>query len=174
MGAHPRQIAGLAVCEGCIGAPYLPTRLKASGIHLGYSYRADESVVEIGQENPYDRRQHVLTVLAEAPNPSGMHIRLQYEGFSAKMAKLLNEEIQIGNSEFDDLVWIRTSTPEETKGFLSLSGVQAAIMELIRAEASIDIDLAKVYVKAEKRGPLDGRQIALFTAALAHHLAKFA
>lgn len=173
-GGATHDVAGLAVCDGCHTSGYLPARLTERGIHLGFWYRNDEGMVRPSMESVTDAGHHTVTALAEVPHPSGIHAKLQYEGFGAKINKLLNEEIQIGNKTFDDMVWIRTSTKEETRAFLSLSGVQAAIMELIDMKSMIDIDDAKIYLKAETKGSIPVRMLLLYTAALAHYLAEFA
>jgi hypothetical protein len=166
------DIAGLSVCEGCHSASYLPTRLTDRGIHLGFWYRNEMGVVRPSMESLTDAGQHTITALAETPHASGIHAKLQHEGFSAKLNKLFEQEI--GNEAFDNMVWIRTSTKDETRAFLSLSGVQAAIMELIDMKAAIDIDGAKIYLKAETKGSIPVQQLLLYSAALAHYLSEFA
>ncbi len=169
---HP--IAGLSVCEACYNDSYLPTRLTSRGLHIGFWYRDNKGSVLTGMENLEAGGHHTLTALAEAPHPSEIHAKLQYEGFSAKMHKIMQHELQIGDKAFDDLVWIRTNTEPETKAFLSLSGVQAAITELIDMKSEIDIDGAKVYLKAENKGNIQVRMFILYSAVLVHYLSEFA
>ncbi len=169
-----RDIAGLTVCNPCCEDSYLPTRLTNRGLHLGFWYRTDDGIVSTGMEDIIDSGHHVLTALAEAPYPSDIHAKLQYEGFNAKVIKIFQHEIQIGDKKFDDMVWIRTNTEKETQAFLSLTGVQSAIMELIEMKAEIDIDGAKIYLKAENKGTIEVRQFLLHAAALVHYLSEFA
>ncbi|MCP4606414.1 MAG: hypothetical protein GY847_38885 [Proteobacteria bacterium] len=169
---HP--VAGLSVCEACYTNSYLPTRLTGRGLHIGFWYRDEKGSVLSGMEDLEDGGHHTLTALAETQYPSEIHAKLQYEGFSAKMHKIFQHELQIGNQAFDDLVWIRTNTEPETKAFLSLTGVQTAIMELIDMKSEIDIDGAKIYLKADSKGNIEVRMFLLYSAALIHYLSEFA
>ncbi|MCP4603538.1 MAG: hypothetical protein GY847_23970 [Proteobacteria bacterium] len=169
---HP--VAGLSVCGACYTDSYLSTRLTNRGLHIGFWYRDDKGSVLTGMEDLEGGGHHTLTVLAEAPYSSDIHAKLQYEGFNAKMNKIFQHELQIGNQAFDDLVWIRTNTEPETKAFLSLSGVQQTIMELIDMESEIDIDGAKIYLKAESNGNIEVRMFILYCAILLHYLCEFA
>ncbi len=170
-----RDVAGLTVCAACCTEPdkNLSTRLTGRGLHIGFWYRDKTGAIVTGTEDLTAEGQHTLTALAESPHSSGIHAKLQFEGFSAKMHKIFQKEIQIGSKEFDDLVWIRTNTEAETRAFLSLSGVQSAISELIEMKAEIDIDDAKIYLKAESKGAIEVGQFLLHSAALAHYLAEF-
>jgi hypothetical protein len=142
-------------------------------MHLGYWSRSKDGAVnshlrEIAQDTHY-----TFTALVEVPHPSDISAKLQYEGFSAKLHKLFEHEIQIGDKTFDDLVWIRTNSPETTRAVLSLSGVQSAVSELIEMKAVIDIEEARVYVKAESSGKMIPKEFVLYTTILAHHLSAF-
>jgi hypothetical protein len=166
-------MAGVTICATCNSDAFEPTNVINRGMHLGYWSRSKDGTVnshlkEMGQETHYN-----ITALVEIPHPSDIHTKLQYEGFSAKLHKIFEHEIQIGDKAFDDLVWIRTNTPESTRAFLSLSGVQNAISELIEMKAVIDIDEARVYVTAESSGKMIPKEFVLFTTVLAHHLTAF-
>jgi hypothetical protein len=167
------QVAGLKVCAGCFDAPYLPDRLHGRGFHLGYMYKTPFGAVEPGSEDQSDNSLHTLSALAEAPKDSGMHTKLEGEGLRAKFMKIFEHELQVGNKAFDDKVWIHTNTLDITRGFLSLSGVQTAVAEIIDMGGEIDIDGAKVYCKTSNKGPIEVRMFLLFTAALLHYLSEF-
>ena len=95
------------------------------------------------------------------------------EGMKAKMVKIFEKEIQVGDQEFDDAVWIHTDTPDTAGAFLRLSGVQAAILSMIQMNGEIDIDNTKVYIKVDQNQPIDTRQFLLQTAILLHYLVEF-
>ena len=172
--AEMKAIASLNVCDACVRATYLPGRLTKKGLHLGYSYRTDAGVIEIGDEELLDNTLRKISALAEAPHPSGIDATLQREGIGAKLKKIVEKEIQVGNKAFDDAVWIRTSTNEETAAFLALSGVQAAVLELIDMNGVISIKQDKIHVEATNKGPIEVQMFVLHTAALLHYLATFA
>ncbi|MBN2525588.1 MAG: hypothetical protein JXR76_04280 [Deltaproteobacteria bacterium] len=71
------------------------------------------------------------------------------------------------------MVWIRTNTRKTTREFLSLVGVQSAVSELIGMKSVIDIDEAKVYVKAESSGTMIPKDFVLNAAILGHYLSVF-
>ncbi len=168
-----QNVAGLKVCSGCYNDTYLPTRLSARGFHLGFWYRDKNGAVLAGTDD-YGGGKHTLTALAEAQNVSEIHTKLSYEGISAKMQKIFKHEIQIGDKAFDDLVYIQTATQKATGDFLSISGVQAAVSELIEMKAEIDIDGNKIYLKAENDGDIEVRMFLLYAAVLLHYLDEFA
>jgi hypothetical protein len=166
-------ISGLGICEICIRATYLPGRLTAKGLHLGYSYRTDSGEINIGDEEEIDGSLRKISALAEAPNPTGIQTKLMHEGLGAKLKKLVEKEIQVGDKEFDNAVWIRTSTKPTTTAFLALSGVQSAVLELIKMNSEIDINEEKIYIVATNKGPIDVQTWVLHVAALLHYLAEF-
>jgi hypothetical protein len=170
---QPRDMAGVAVCAWCNSDEFEPTRVTGRGMHVGYWSRSKDGSVssrlkEIAQDTHY-----TMTILVEVPHPSDIHAKMQYEGFNAKLHKLFAHEIQIGDKTFDDLVWIKTNTPETTRAFLSLGSVQRAISELIEMKAEIEIDEARVYVKAVSSGKMIAKDFVLYTAVLGHHLNEF-
>ncbi len=173
-GKGTSTIAKLAVCHGCSGTTELVVRLKARGFHLPYSYRTDAGIISPDEIDLDIYRNHTLTALGEGPYPSEIHAKLQSEDFGAKVIKIFNKEIQIGDKAFDDAVWIRTNTELTTRAFLSLSGVQSAIMMLIEMRAEIDIDDEKIYVRANSKQPIDVKPVVLNTAILLHYLTEFA
>jgi hypothetical protein len=170
---HGEVISRLYVCQDCIGASYLPSRITSSGVHLSYAYRTEHGLVDPDKDDLFGHRNHKLSALAEAPYPSEIHANLQYEGLKAKMVKIFEKEIQVGDKEFDDAVWIHTNTPDTAGAFFRLSGVQSAILSMITANGEIDIDDAKVYVKVEQSTPIDVKQFVLQTAILLHYLVEF-
>jgi hypothetical protein len=170
---HAEVISRLYVCQDCIGSDYLPSRIISDGVHLSYAYRTENGLVDPDKEDLSGHRSHKLSALAEAPHPSEIHANLQYEGLKAKMVKIFEKEIQVGDREFDDAVWIHTNTPDTAGAFFRLSGVQSAILSMISANGEIDIDDTKVYVKVEQAQPIDTRQFVLQTAILLHYLVEF-
>jgi hypothetical protein len=166
-------MAGVTVCASCNSDAFGPTSVTGRGMHLGFWSRSKDGTVtsylkDIAQENDY-----TLTVLVEVPHPSDIHAKLQFEGFSAKLHKLFEHEIQIGDKAFDDLVWIRTNSKEPTRAFLTLRGVQKAVSELIDMKAVIDIEEARIYVKGESSSAMTPRDFVLYTVVLGHYLSAF-
>ncbi len=168
-----QNISGLNVCQSCVRATYLPGRLTGKGLSLGYSYRTDAGVIEVGDEELLDNALRKISALAEAPHPSGIEAKLLKEGLKAKFTKIVEKEIQVGNKAFDDAVWIRTSTNKETAAFLAQNGVQSAVMELIEMNGEISINQHKIYVEATNKGPIEVQMFVLHTAALLHYLTAF-
>jgi len=169
----PRNIAGVKVCRACSTSDFLPTRLTGRGMHMGIWCRTADGTVIADLLEMELAKDYTIPSLGESPHPSGIHARLQFEGFGAKMAKIFEHEIQIGDKAFDAMTWIRTNTKDETRAFLSMSKVQAVIAELIAMKCEIDIDNAKLYVKAESNKALAPREFILHVAVLLHLLTEF-
>ena len=166
-------MAGVTICATCNSDAFEPTRVTPRGMHVGYWSRSKAGAISSYLKEMALEHDFTITALVEIPHRSGISAKLQYEGFSAKLHKIFEHEIQIGDKAFDDLVWIRTNSKETTRAFLSLTGVQSAISELIEMKAVIDIDEARVYVTAESSGAMNPRDFVLFTAVLGHHLSAF-
>ena len=166
-------VSGLHVCKSCIRATYLPGRLTAKGLHLGYSYRTEHGEIKIGDEEEIDGTLRKISALAESPHLSGIQAKLMHQGLGARLKKLVEKELEIGDKEFDDAVYIRSSTRDQTAAFLAISGVQSAVLQLIRMNSEIDINGSKIYIVATNKGPIEVQTWVLHVAALLHYLAEF-
>lgn len=166
-------ISGIHVCPGCLRATYLPGRLTAQGLHLGYSYRTENGTVEIADEEVLDNSIRKVSALAQSPYTSRIHAKFVYESLLDKLGKVFEKELQMGDKEFDKTVFIKTSTLSETEAFLSRPGVRSSILELIRMNAEISLDDNKIYLEAINKGPIDVQMFVIHAALLLHYLAEF-
>jgi hypothetical protein len=62
------------------------------------------------------------------------------EGFAHRLGKLFSKELQVGDKAFDDAVFIRTSTPEESAAWLKSSEVRAAILAAVASGGNVAIE----------------------------------
>jgi hypothetical protein len=81
------------------------------------------------------------TTQLELTLPQACPIRASFckEGISRKLIKLFKKELQTGDPVFDDAVYITTDTTDATAAWLANETVRAAILELIQAEATIEV-----------------------------------
>jgi len=168
-----KSVSGLTVCKDCLSTDALPSRLASQGLHLSYAYLTNYGMVSPNEKFVFDSTEHKLSALGVSPNSSSIDALLVHEGFKAKVTKIFAEEIQVGDSDFDPKVWIRTDTPEETGAFLRLSGVKSVLLKLIDMQSEINIHGAKIYVITHGSLAIDVKQFILQTGILLHYLSEF-
>ena len=84
------------------------------------------------------------TLPAEAP----IQARFAAEELRHKLVKLFKREVQTGDSTFDALVYVETSTPERTRAFLDQPTVREHIGYIVSRGGSITVEGAVVEVEA--------------------------
>lgn len=160
----------MTICASCDSDAFGPTSVTGRGMHLGFWSRSKNGGLSTYLRDIAQEADYTLTALVETPRPSGISAKLQYEGFSAKLHKIFEYEIQVGDKSFDDLVWIRTNTREATAALLAIPGVRRAVSELIEMKAVIELEEARIYVTAESSASMSPKDFVLYTAILGHYL----
>ena len=62
------------------------------------------------------------------------------EGLRHRVGKLFTKELQVGDRGFDDAVFIRTNTPEETAAWLASPDVRAVILVVVSTGGDVAIE----------------------------------
>jgi hypothetical protein len=107
---------------------------------------------------------------ARLPHPTDVCARFVREGFLERAKKLFVDEIEVGSSWFDDLVYVVTSTPGPTAALLKERRVQQALVLLVDPTRSVEIEELEVRV-IDEDAPDDGRDALAELLALAAHVA---
>lgn len=101
------------------------------------------------------------------PQPALVAATFSKESLTDKLKKIFVHEIQVGEPEFDDAVYIATREREATRGFLQDEATRNTILDVIIAGGSISIDGAELLYQFQgEEGPKDQLAMAHFVAAV--------
>ena len=95
------------------------------------------------------------------------------EGITQKAIKLFKREIQVGDPEFDDAVYISTDTPELTAGLLESEGVKGAILELVASGGVLRLADDTLQYSAQGKAAIRASQVVLRCSVLLHLVEAF-
>lgn len=127
--------------------------------------------VTITREQHLDEQgKRVREVSLTLPIATPVNARFVRENALRRAEKLFVKEVEVGSAWFDDLIFVITSTREETAAFLAHKRVQQALILLIDDDRSVEVQgqLVKL-VDTDTRD--DGRDAVAELLALAVHLA---
>lgn len=82
------------------------------------------------------------------PSDSGVRAGFAKEGLKSTVIKLFKEELQTGDAEFDDAVYITTDTEAATAAFLAHEDVRAVITDILMTGGSLSVDGETVTIGA--------------------------
>jgi hypothetical protein len=101
------------------------------------------------------------------PRDTGIHATFSREGIGAKVSKLFNKELQTGDPEFDDAVFIKTKTPDVTSKLLESERVRKVISLSVITAGAVEIDGSHVRMTlVGRRDDEDPEVVALVKALL--------
>jgi hypothetical protein len=121
--------------------------------------------------SPGGRVVRVRTLTAALPKPTSIRARFVREGLLERAKKWFVDEVEIGVTWFDDLIFVITSTPEATKALLEEKRVQQALVLLVDPTRAVEIDAGHVRV-IDDDAPDDGRDATASLLAIAAHVAR--
>jgi hypothetical protein len=107
---------------------------------------------------------------AKLPIVTPVCARFVREGLLERAKKLFVEEVEVGSSWFDDVVYVVTSTPDATSALLKERRVQQALVMLVDPTRCVEIERDEVRVLDEDAVD-DGRDAMVELLALAAHVA---
>ena len=97
--------------------------------------------VEVRREQQIDDRgRRVRTLKVLLPTPTRVRARFVRESFLRRAEKLFVKEIEVGSAWFDDLIFVITSTREETARFLANKRVQQALVMLVDEDRRVEVN----------------------------------
>src|SRR5262249_43917688 len=92
--------------------------------------------VQIGPKSASAEGYREVWTLPAAP---AVQARFTHEGLDSKVIKVFRKEIQTGDKQFDDAVYIRTSTPEATTAFLARSEIRGVLGPLVARGGHLEV-----------------------------------
>lgn len=151
LGHDVREGSNAIVDGGRLGANHMTT-FSELGVQVKRSFHSSTMTVGAVDISNKETTRLQLTL----PRPSKLRASFRKESWGDAIVKVFKKEIQTGDKEFDDLVYITTDTPEETKAFLTKDDVRNAIALNIDTAGSIEIDGARVVAHVAGRDSGDG------------------
>lgn len=82
------------------------------------------------------------------PKPSPVRASFRKESWGDAVVKVFKKELQTGDKSFDDLVYISTDTPEETRRFLAVDDIRQKLALCIETGGSLEVDGTSVTAYA--------------------------
>jgi len=96
-------------------------------------------------------RRTTMTSTWSLPHPSTVKARFAPETTARKLFKWVRAELQTGHVDFDDAVYISTSTDQATRDLLESPQVRHAILTLIEHGGDVRIDGARLVIRTYDR-----------------------
>jgi len=143
----------------------LKADLKGTAAALGVQIVREESM----HPSVSGRADREVQLVISLPKPVSLHVRFVHEGFLERAKKLFVEEVQVGSAEFDDLIYVVTTTREATLALLAHQRVQQALLKLVGERRHVEIEGAELRV-LDSDAPGDYRDVTAEALALAAHL----
>lgn len=141
------------------------TTFAELGVQVERSYHTSTIRVESVDISNKESTRLQMTL----PRPARVSASFRKESWGDAIVKVFKKEIQTGDKEFDDLVYITTDTPDETKAFLASDEIRAAIALTIETAGVIEIEGARVvaHVAGRDTGELgDDKSLVTILRAL--------
>lgn len=158
-----REAAGQSLCEGCFGGR-VASGLAARGLRVQVFTKASHP--SCGHGGGLTRE-----VRGAVPYDLGLTAFFDREGLLSKLGKLFKEELQTGDPEFDDRVYVRTDDAERLGRALSDQALRAAVLHAMDETGghvvvegnSVTIEAVTIEVELV---PASLRSVALILACL--------
>lgn len=120
------------------------------------------------------RTVYCLELNGSTPQKSaGLDIKFSREHIGHKIIKLFAKEIQVGDPLFDDNIYIATPTERAAKSFVSTSGIQSAVMEMVSSGGWLRILDNTFSLQMCESDPIEETEVTRSGAALLHYLDRF-
>lgn len=138
----------------------LKADLDGAARALGVSVSRTQQVQE-------GRRPRIVTV--KLPAPTSVCARFVRENLVRRAEKLFVKEVEVGSAWFDDLIFVITSTRDETAAFLAAPRVQQALILLVDDDRHVQVEGDEVRLIDDDARD-DGRDALAELLALAKYL----
>jgi len=112
------------------------------------------------------RSQRTRIYKATLPGPTGLEARFVHEGWLERAKKHFVDEVEVGCADFDDAIFVVTSTRAQTAAFLGSPRVQQALLLLVDATRSVYVH-GNVLRVVDEDAPDDGADAKAELLALA-------
>lgn len=105
--------------------------LEQLGVKTKRGFITNSSSTEIGGIELSSSTKETTQLTLTLPQPAPIAATFHVEGFGHKVAKIFKSELQTGDKEFDDAVYISTQTSEATAHMLQSAELRALIRGLM-------------------------------------------
>lgn len=128
---------------------------------LGVEVRNERRVAE--------QRGAARAITLTLPKSTPVKARFMRESFVQRAKKLFVDEVEVGAAWFDDLIYVMTSTRDETAEFLKQKRVQQALILLVDDARCVEVEDRTVRL-IDEEGREPGRDVVAELLALAANL----
>jgi len=112
------------------------SELKSLGVIVERSFETSSTSLNDIEMSSKETTKLTLTL----PRTVEIKATFSKEGLGRKLVKLFKKELQTGDKEFDDAVYISTDTPEATKALLESADVRRAIAACVTSGGPVEIE----------------------------------
>jgi hypothetical protein len=117
---------------------------ESLGVQVERSFHSSSTSVGAGGLNVDLSSSQTTRFVLTLPKPSKLRAAFRKESWGDAIVKVFKKELQTGDKEFDDLVYITTDTPETTAAFLESTDNRNAIALSIETGGAIEIEADRV------------------------------
>jgi hypothetical protein len=123
------------------------SELKSLGVIVERSFQTSSTSINGIEVSGKESTKLTLTL------PRAVEIKATFskEGLGRKLVKLFKKELQTGDKEFDDAIYISTDTPEATKALLASADVRRAIAACVTSGGPVEIEAEMVTAELPGR-----------------------
>lgn len=118
------------------------SELEAMGIALRRTYNTSSTSINGIQLGSNEKTVLALTL----PAPCKLKATFSKEGLTSKLVKIFKKELQTGDPAFDETVYVKTDTPDQTAALLQSSQLREIVARVVATGGAIEIDGASVSV----------------------------
>jgi len=115
-----------------------------------------------------DSRRLVETVVLVVTLPREVAVQATFskERVQHKISKLFTKELQTGDPDFDDEIFVRTDTPEATAAFLASRDIRNILLDCVSLAGPVEIDGATVRIVVAEQAVKEDPNVCRLLAAL--------
>lgn len=138
--------------------------IERAGVQVSQVDRSTRTSINIQgipiQWNSFTGERFVFTL----PSAALVSVVFGPEKVGAKLAKIFKKEVQVGDAEFDRLVYVRTSTPEDMLRLMADPESRALVLDVVRGGGGVSVDGKQITVDVSTaKGPsVERARIARF------------
>lgn len=155
-----RQICNIDVCTKCFRGD-LSKQIESRG------WKIDVNMWEVQAQGVI---RYVEVTCTRKGGDVPIKASFRPEHLPQKAIKLFKREIQVGEPEFDDAIYISTDTPELTAKLLEQKGVKGAIMALVANGGQLRIADDNLQFSNRTKKKITAKSVHLSCCVLLHFI----
>lgn len=120
------------------------TTFESLGVQVERTFKTSSTSLNAGGVNVDLSSNETTKFTLTLPKEAKVRASFRKESWGDTIVKVFKKELQTGDKEFDDLVYITTDTPDETKALLESTDVRNDISLAIETGGPIQVEGAQV------------------------------